>query len=298
VGGGGGAGGGGSRVVERPLDADHSVGITSLAAEYELAPAGRFSAVLGAGYSAQNREETSTADGFNFLAGGRYEVKPALALRGSVARKIRFPTLRDLYAAELGNPELRPERTLHYEVAVEREVPGSKSVLQLTLFRTDAEDFIERIRGERVENLEEYRFQGVELGGRHRPLRTLHLAWGYTYLQSENLSPTAEISTLQNRPEHKLALTAEMETPVGLDVRADYLYVANSYALSRTSPTRSQKLDDYGVVDLNLTQKLLDGRLRLIGRLENLFDENYEETFGFPKPGRRLFLGVELLSAR
>ena len=34
-------------------------------------------------------------------------------------------------------------------------------------------------------------------------------------------------------------------------------------------------------------------RVRLIGRVENLFDEDYQESFGFPQPGRRFYVGAE-----
>jgi vitamin B12 transporter len=54
------------------------------------------------------------------------------------------------------------------------------------------------------------------------------------------------------------------------------------------------RLGDYDVIDLGISQSLGSERLRLAGRIENLLDENYQESFGFPGPGRRYFLGIEV----
>jgi vitamin B12 transporter len=38
----------------------------------------------------------------------------------------------------------------------------------------------------------------------------------------------------------------------------------------------------------------LTPRLSVHGRITNLFDEDYEEAFGFPSPGRGGFAGVRV----
>ena len=73
-----------------------------------------------------------------------------------------------------------------------------------------------------------------------------------------------------------------------------YLYVADSLALSRDEPAVTTEVGDYHVMDLGVSQLLWQQRLRLIGRVENVFDEDYQESFGFPQHGRRYFLGAEL----
>ena len=98
----------------------------------------------------------------------------------------------------------------------------------------------------------------------------------------------------QNRPEHKLALAAEHDTRFGLRLRGEVLAVADSYALSRTLPTRAVELGDYAIVGLRLSQSLRGDRLRLTARVDNLLDEAYFDGIGFPGPGRTVFLGLEL----
>ena len=101
-----------------------------------------------------------------------------------------------------------------------------------------------------------------------------------------------DIGTLQNRPKHKLALQADYEFRPGFRIGGSWLYVADSYSLSRTTPTTALKLGDYNVLDLDVSLAL--GRHgRVFGRIENAFDELYEDSFGVPQAGRTFVLGAE-----
>ena len=222
---------------------------------------------------------------------------PKTTLRASVARQVRFPTLRDLFGADRGNPDLESERTLNYEIGVERDSDSGRLFLGLGLFRIDADDFIQRTPGDILRNSQKTRFQGFELEGRHRFGRDVRLSWSYTHLDAENRSPEAEITITQNRPEHKLAVALEHDTSYGLRLRGDLLVVADNFALSRTSPVQAMELGDYAVLGLGLSQSLRGDRLRLTARADNLLDEDYVEAIGFPAPGRTLFRGLELRSS-
>ena len=52
-----------------------------------------------------------------------------------------------------------------------------------------------------------------------------------------------------------------------------------------------EKLDDYTVVDINGSFIIWKG-LSVFGRVENLFDEDYEEALGFNTPGTAAYAGV------
>jgi iron complex outermembrane receptor protein len=303
---GGGPGGpAGAAGVRTPIEEDRSVRVASLAAEYEWGGAGPWSAVLGGGYAVQSREGRSDEEGAHALLGGRRTLGSAWAVRGSVARKIRFPTLRDLYGAGRSNPDLEAETTRQYELGLEHffgggggggeDGPRSHRV-ELVLFRIDADDFIQGLPGEPLANTEDTRRQGVELSGSHRVDRNgpgHRLDWSYTYLDAENRSPGADVPTIQNQPRHKAALAATLKLPFALEGRGDVLYVADSYALTRTRPTRRQELGDYTVLGLGLSRPI-GHHLRLRAQVDNALDESYFESIGFPGPGRTWWLRLEL----
>jgi outer membrane cobalamin receptor len=116
---------------------------------------------------------------------------------------------------------------------------------------------------------------------------------GYTWTDSENQSSGADIETLQNRPEHKFALRADYTFAGSWRLGGTWLYVADSYTLSRTTPTTALELGDYNVLDLDVSFEF-GGNARVYARIENALDELYEESFGFPQAGRTLVLGAEM----
>jgi outer membrane cobalamin receptor len=292
-GGGGGGGGGGSTTAARPFAEDESLNLFSVGAEAELPMTDSLGLIAGLGYSRQDRSDGPGDDGSSWLLGARYALSEAGSLRASASRQIRYPTLRDLYAADRGNPDLEPETTDTIELAWRHDFTTPRVALEAVLFHIEADDFIERIPGGITQNFEAYRFQGLELTAARRETGPFGLSASYTYTDSENQSRDADTTILQNRPEHKFALRVDYEIRPSLRVGGTWLYVADSYALSRTTPTTTLKLDNYNVLDLDVSFGL-GPRGRVFARVENALDELYEESFGFPQAGRTFVLGAEL----
>jgi vitamin B12 transporter len=161
------------------------------------------------------------------------------------------------------------------------------------LFRIDANDFIERDPSGMTQNFQAYRFKGVELTAGYHPVDRLELAASYTYMDSENRSSGADTKTLQNRPEQKFSLRVDYSVTPAIHLGGNFLYFADSYSLSRTAPTTTQKVGDYGVLNLDASMELMQQRLRAYARILNALDENYQDSFGFPQPGRAYVLGAE-----
>lgn len=282
------------------FDFDHDVQVFSVSAEQELKFSDQLSGVLGAGYS-QQRKLAISDDGYTYLAGMRYELTDTTAVRGSIARKIRFPTLRDLYDVQGGNPNLETEVTDNYDAAIEQQFPQQNLGISVGVFRIDAENFIQRVDG-LSSNVAVLKFQGIETSATWRGVPGLELTTGHTYLDAKNLTPGAGTSELQYRPEHKLTLTARYAFDTGTTLNADYLFVAGSKALpggdggggggAGDGPTPVLPLDSYHVVNAGITQSIPQTGAELFGRIDNVFDENYVESFSHPQPGRSYFFGM------
>jgi vitamin B12 transporter len=58
-------------------------------------------------------------------------------------------------------------------------------------------------------------------------------------------------------------------------------------------PFERRKLDGYTLVNLTASYQVTD-RVQVYGRIENLFDEQYEDVLGFNTPGIGAFVGVRL----
>ncbi len=53
------------------------------------------------------------------------------------------------------------------------------------------------------------------------------------------------------------------------------------------------KLEDYTLVNIKLNQRLLAGKVTVYVGADNIFDQNYETSYGFPLAGRFIYGGVE-----
>lgn len=271
---------------------DNSLDVYSAAVEYETQITQRLSAVVGAGWAEQRREDTSDSD-FTYLAGLRFAVTEDTALRGSVARKIRFPTLRNLYGTNEGDPALKTEVTQNYEIGLEQQLPTLNAFLSVAVFRIDADNFISKDRTTQFfENKDLLRFQGVETTATFRPVDDLGIQLGYTYLKSENLAPVpGGTSAVQFEAEHMATVSATYRVLAGTTLSADYQFVTGSVAISRDERA-TLELDPYHLLNLGITQDLAGERAQLFGRVENVLDEDYETAYGFPEAGRTFYLGM------
>jgi vitamin B12 transporter len=58
-------------------------------------------------------------------------------------------------------------------------------------------------------------------------------------------------------------------------------------------PSQEVTLSGYTVVNLFISYDVL-AEVKVTGRVENLFDEKYEEVYFYNSPGRSLYGGVQL----
>ena len=152
-----------------------------------------------------------------------------------MARKIRFPSLRQLYEIDTGNPDLDSERSYNFEVGVEQELPW-QTRLALTGFQMELYGFIERIGDEPFENRERLRMRGFEVTAASRPWEPLFLRLGYTFLDARDIVDDSPFDELQSRPRHKIDAEARYTFPWGTVGRVAVSYVADTFVYTRNEP--------------------------------------------------------------
>jgi vitamin B12 transporter len=157
------------------------------------------------------------------------------------------------------------------------------------------EDYIERIgQNGPFENNEEYRFEGLELTAETHFVENLMLRASYAYMDTEDRSSGTEKDELQYRPRNKVTFEAKYSFGFGFSPYISVMHVADQYYYSRKSPLIKRELDDYTVVNVKLEQALLAGRWRLYLGADNLFDEDYEESYAFPQAGQTIYGGIDI----
>jgi outer membrane cobalamin receptor len=287
-GGGGGGGGRGGGSGNRPptydvraFALDRYVDVSTAGAEWEVRPARRVGAVLGAAVNAQHRPGGDTRTEPTWIAGASYDATSDVKLRASATRKIRVPSIDQLYNTSSGNPELRPEHSYGVDVGADYRI-DAKSSVGVSVFSTSARDFIERESGQPFENHDRYRFRGAEATLQTTAVPRLGLRGGYSFLDSDDL--TAGVP-LQTRPRHRGSLEW-IWTPVAASaVRGAVYHTGSQLYDSRGAVLVQQKVSGYTLLDAGFTQTL-SGRYDIAFDVTNLFDENYDQSYGLPREGR------------
>jgi len=212
-------------------------------------------------------------------------------LRGAAGRGFRAPSLNELLFPFFGNPDLEPEVARTYELAIGGRGLDRRLDLELRLFRTDYDDLI-TIDPESFSaiNLDRARVTGAGLETRYQASDALWLRGSYTWQKAEDRDSGER---LLRRPRHKGAITVAWD-------QADIWRLALD--LIATGEQRDVPVAEFAAnnpawwrVDLagGWTLPFASRRLQLIGRVENLFDEQYSEITGFPAPGINAYAGVK-----
>ncbi|SDP30198.1 Outer membrane receptor for ferrienterochelin and colicins [Desulforhopalus singaporensis] len=274
------------------LASDHDLQTYSVALEYENQLADGLGIVAGYGHHFNERDEGSDND-FSYVVGATYDVSEATQLRVNHARKIRFPSVKQLYGKD-GNEDLETEVTYHYEAGISQKM-WTAGTLDVTGFIIDAEDFIEKIdtggKDQNV-NFQELSLAGVEANLTLTPLEKLMIRLGISYLDTEDQSEGSAREELQYRPEWKLSVDGSYTLDCGFSVYGSVLHARDQYYYDSKQEQKGE-LDDFTLVNLKLSQDFQTTGIEVYVAVDNLFDEDYEESYGLPQPGRMVYGGLE-----
>jgi outer membrane receptor protein involved in Fe transport len=296
TGGSGGKGGGGSAVktyAVRTVRDARSLQRYAIALENEFRPSTRTGMVLGYARHWLAKDSSGSDGAWAASAGAYADVTPRTRLRVAAARNARFPTIRQLYDEDGGDPGLRTENSTTAEVGIEQSLPRATRVA-LTAFRTDVRDYIERPASDLpFSNNDAYRLAGIEATA-EIAFHSALMRGGYTYLDAEDRSPGSARSQLQYRPRHRASIEGRYEFSFGLSASVSALRVTDQVYYSRREPITSRQLPDYTLARARLQQSLAGGIASLYAGVDNLFDVRYEEEYGSPQATRVMYAGLTI----
>ena len=237
-----------------------------------------------------------------YRAGFSYRLNSTTRLLGSLGTAFKEPTLFQNYATgfAIGNPDLKPERSLSWEGGVE-QVFGPGVVIHATYFDQRFRNMID-YSTDTVPNYQNIRgatARGVELSMR-APLGS----WGglsvaYTYLKT-NVSEGDTVlssqfhngSPLIRRPAHSASVSVNTVLPGGGNAGAAVSYVGRRDDIDFNTFSRVS-LAPYGRLDLSAEYPLavLVPGFSLDARVINVLGARYQEVASFPARGRTIVFG-------
>ncbi|WHZ53897.1 TonB-dependent vitamin B12 receptor BtuB [Morganella morganii] len=226
-----------------------------------------------------------TSAGWEFIDGYR--------LVGSYATAFKAPNIGQMYAYQpdpfypdygvKGNPDLKPEESKQWEVALE----GLTGELnwRLGTYHNDIDELIDFRSGTNgqpgnYQNIKKAKIKGVEWIGEFDTW-IFHHQMTYQYLDAKD-----------KETDKRLARRAQQQVKYQLDwMVADvdmgltYQYIGKRY----DDAANKQKLGGASVFDITAAYPITD-HLTIRGKVANLFDKDYETAYGYRTAGREYFL--------
>lgn len=265
---------------------DEEVGQTGLAGEYKL---GIRDALFFTGSVRHDfNEGFEDATTYRLTAAYFFE-ETGTKLRSSYGTGVKNPTLIELFGTFPGfvpNPDLSPESAEGWDVGIDQALFNGRLSFDLTYFDQTISDLIQT-QGNTVVNLPgESDIHGIELGISAQPFDGLTTRASFTWQDAEG--PDGE--ELIRRPEFLGSLDVDY---VFYDGKASAGFSVIYNGAQNDDPYWSPivELDDFVLVNIRAGYRVTENA-ELYGRIENLFDEEYEEIYTYGGAGRLAIIGM------
>lgn len=213
-------------------------------------------------------------------AGARWQLAPALALRGAAYTGFRLPTPNELYRPFVvfpittqANAELKPERLYGAEAGLE-VTPAEGVTLSATAFTNRLKNAIANVTVganlRRRGNVEAIVAKGIEAGAAFRR-GPWSLDASYAFNDAEVRAPGFALDGFQpaQSPRHSASATLAWAPAGGPSLSATVRHVGRQYEDDLESDALKAVTTVDGVATMPLGR-----RLRVVARAENLFDAN------------------------
>lgn len=181
------------------------------------------------------------------------------------------------------NADLKPETSEAYDVGLDWFSPDGRARASITWFDQETKNMIDFDYAAGYANIALVNSQGVELSGSFQATDWFAISANYAFIDAEDGNGN-ELSRL---PEHSgdVTFSVDPDGPLSGAVLVRY----NGEEASTDGTT----LDGWTRVDITGSYDITES-VELYGRIENLFDEDYQQILGYGTPGLSGSLGLRL----
>lgn len=255
-----------------------------------------------------------------------YNAADDVRIKAVVGQGYKTPTVNDLYIFwemyaknpgsdgqfYVGNPDLKPEKSLSYELSVEKDW-GDRSTVHFGLFRNEVKDLIGTywtgkmtedypdiypgIKGDRImayENIPEALLQGVELYGSHRIGKDIYLNAGYTFLDAKDKTAGTR---LKDRAKHQVTfgVSYQPENIYAWDLSFDLVSNINYYFNNGDKSTMGNfvyETKDFTIANI-MTSRHLNKDTKIYLGIDNISNHQNFGAYSDGNLGRMYRVGME-----
>ncbi|RNC79505.1 MAG: TonB-dependent receptor [Balneola sp.] len=258
-----------------------------------------FSAEIG--YRLNSHTEYGNNSTFSFSPS--FQATEEIKILASVSSGFKAPTLTELFSPGNygGNPDLDPQKSFSLEGGIETRALDNTVLVKVQGFRRSIDDVIvfqfasDFLSGSYF-NLNEQNFWGIEIDAEAIVSDGISLSTGYQYLKGETINDdgngnTSKTKSLIRRPEHRFNMQVSVQPIDDLTINA-LVDVVGERPDTDFSTGNEVTLDAYVLANLQVSYAILPNQLTIVGDLNNIFDTEYNETYGFATWGRNAKIGL------
>lgn len=255
-----------------------------------------------------------------------YNAADDVRIKAVVGQGYKTPTVNDLYIFwemyasnpggpgqfYVGNPDLKPEKSLSYELSVEKDW-GDRSTVHLGVFRNEVKDLISTywtgkltdddpdlypgVKGDMImayENIPEATLQGVELYGSHRLGKNIYLNAGYTFLDAKDKTNGTR---LKDRAKHQVTfgVSYQPENIYAWDLSFDLVSNINYYFNNGDKSTMGNfvyETKDFTIANI-MTSRHLNKDTKIYLGIDNISNHQNFGPYSDGSLGRMYRVGME-----
>ncbi|RIJ31329.1 TonB-dependent receptor plug domain-containing protein [Henriciella algicola] len=181
------------------------------------------------------------------------------------------------------NANLKPETSEAFDIGIEWRSADGRAEAGITYFGQDTENLIDFSFTAGYDNIAKVESKGVELFGAYVLTDWLSVSGNYTVIDAEDGNGN-ELSRLPEQSGN-VTLAFDPDGPFSGAVLVRYN--------GDEANTNGTTLDGWTRVDLT-GRYALNESVELYGRVENLFDEDYQQILGYGTPGLSGSVGIRL----
>jgi vitamin B12 transporter len=250
---------------------------------------------LNAGVRVNNHSQYGTNLVYNINPSYRTDLNFGY-LKGLLSYSTAYitPSLFQLFEPGFGNPDLEPEENQTIEVGAELGFKGT-GFISLVYFNRNEENFIDFV------DTGNFVFQ-------YQNIAEVFIASGLEFVAQLRLNPVINLNANFTYTSVEEDLSLRIPKIMG-NARVDYLPFKNTiFSLSyeyngdrtdsffndETFENEIVTLDSFGLLDFYVSQKILGEKMTLFANITNIFNEDYQELFGFTTRGRNVHIGFSL----
>ena len=217
-------------------------------------------------------------------------------LKATIGNGFKTPSLYYLFDPSFGNPDLDPEKSFGWDAGIEQHFADGKGSVGLTYFKNFFDDLFGFDENFKTINIGKAESSGIEFFFSAKPVNEFNLKTNFTYTDSRNKSENSPDFNKQliRRPKFKISASINYNHADIVNFNTEIIHAGKRDDLNfSVFPVQRVRLESYTTVNVSAAYNIISN-IQLYGRVENLFDTEYEEVLGYNTPGLSGYAGIKL----